>query len=61
LNRRGLGGLPILALCCLLFILFLIASTIVLALIPVYIQPKEATRGMENIYQEKFFQVYSYL
>jgi len=36
----GLASAPILAICCLLFILFLIAATIILALIPVYLQRK---------------------
>jgi len=43
-RRTGLFGAgPILAICCLLFIAFLIAATIVLALIPVYLPHKNAT------------------
>jgi hypothetical protein len=42
---RGLGGIPVLALCCLLFLLLVIASTIVLALIPVYVSASQATQG----------------
>ncbi|UJR14941.1 hypothetical protein I4U23_001922 [Adineta vaga] len=42
--RTGLAASgPILAICCLLFILFLIASTIVLALIPVYLSTRDST------------------
>jgi hypothetical protein len=39
----GLATGPILAICCLLFILFLIATTIILALIPVYLPRKDVT------------------
>ncbi|UJR14944.1 hypothetical protein I4U23_001925 [Adineta vaga] len=43
-GRSGLAASgPILAICCLLFILFLIASTIVLALIPVYLSTRDIT------------------
>jgi len=39
---RGLAGIPLLALCCLLCTLLVIASTIVLALIPIYLQTATA-------------------
>jgi len=48
LNRRGFTQGPLLAICCLGIILFLIAASIVLALIPVYIPQKVAT-GTVNI------------
>jgi len=44
-QRGGLAGIPLLAVCCLLFLLFLIAATIVLALIPVYLQAKNVQQG----------------
>jgi len=45
-RRRGiLAGGPILAVCCLGIILFLIASTIVLALIPVYLPTRNTNLG----------------
>jgi hypothetical protein len=51
LNRRGFTQGPILAICCLGIILFLIAATIVLALIPLYIPKKTLTPGTVNIYK----------
>ncbi|CAF1230075.1 unnamed protein product [Rotaria magnacalcarata] len=44
------NGLPLLLVCCLLFILLLIASTIVLALIPVYLESKDATLASSKNY-----------
>ncbi|UJR14942.1 hypothetical protein I4U23_001923 [Adineta vaga] len=47
--RSGLAASgPILAICCLLFILFLIASTIVLALIPVYLSTRDSTSSSKS-------------
>jgi hypothetical protein len=43
--RRGFTQGPLLAICCLGIILFLIAATIVLALIPLYIPKKTLTPG----------------
>jgi hypothetical protein len=40
--QRNFTNGPLLALCCLMFILFLIAATIVLALIPIYLPAKNA-------------------
>ncbi|CAF3226441.1 unnamed protein product [Rotaria socialis] len=44
------NGLPLLLMCCLLFIVLLIASTIVLALIPVYLERKDATLASSKSY-----------
>lgn len=50
-SRGGLAASgPILAICCLLFILFLIASTIVLALIPVYLSRRDGNSGRSRNY-----------
>ncbi|CAF0838325.1 unnamed protein product [Adineta steineri] len=54
-NRRAgfAAGAPILAICCLGFILFLIAATIVLALIPVYLSKRSggSSSSMSPRYQ----------
>lgn len=58
MNRRaGLAGGPLLAICCLIFVLFLIAATIVLALIPVYLPNKTVSTSNEMNYfiYEMFF------
>lgn len=51
-RRAGLAGGPLLAICCLIFVLFLIAATIVLALIPVYLPNKtvSTSAGSEPYY-----------
>jgi len=52
--RRGFTQGPLLAICCLGIILFLIAATIVLALIPLYIPQKVATASSTNPYTFTF-------
>ncbi|CAF1315745.1 unnamed protein product [Adineta steineri] len=50
-RSRGAGlsaGAPILAICCLGFILFLIAATIVLALIPVYLSKRSGSSSSSS-------------
>jgi hypothetical protein len=52
-SRGRAGGFaagPLLAICCLATILFLIAATIVLALIPIYLPTKSATAGTTQNY-----------
>jgi hypothetical protein len=54
---RGAGAFPIAAICCLALILLAIASTIVLALIPVYLARRDiavgAINSMQHIFESK--------
>jgi hypothetical protein len=52
LNRQGLANGPLLAICLFTLILFLIAATIVLALIPIYLPTRDVTPSIENIFKK---------